>query len=105
MAYRIDPERDRGYVDEFRRTVIGHHSPGLQRVLNAMRRSPDGRQLVILNTVPFRRWVLAWLPAHRSDGIAIEHDVQFDSREDAEWYVFCRRWETMTGEKIDNRGP
>lgn len=103
MAYRIDRDRDRVFIDEFRANVIGHHSPGLQRVLNAMRRSPDGRQLVLLNVDPFRRWVLAWLPADRADDIAIEPDKHFDSREEAEWYVFCRRWELMTGEKIDNR--
>lgn len=103
MGYRIDPERDRGYIDEFRGCVIGHHSPGLQRVLNAMRRSPDGRQLVLLNTAPFHRWVLAWLPARRSDPIVIEHDTTFESREDAEWHVFCRRWEAITGDKVANR--
>lgn len=103
MPYRIDRERDRVYVEEFRHNLTGHHSPGLQRVLNAMRRSADGRQLVILNTVPFRRWRLAWLPADRADDIEIEADTQFDSREEAEWFVFCRRWEAMTGEKIDNR--
>jgi len=103
MAYRIEPARDRVFIDEFRRNTIGHHSPGLQRVLNALRRSHDGRQLAILNTIPFRRWVLAWLPADRADDIAIEPQHQFDSREDAEWYVFCRRWEAATGEKVDNQ--
>jgi hypothetical protein len=103
MPYRIDPARDRIYVDEFRRNLIGHHSPGLQRVLNALRRSPDGRQLVLLNTIPFRRWLLAWLPADRAADIVIERQHQFDSREAAEWYVFCRRWEAATGEKIDNQ--
>src|SRR3954454_18600174 len=103
MGYRIDPERDRAFVEEFRHNLIGHHSPGLQRVLNTLRRSPDGRQLTILNTIPFRRWVLAWLPADRTDEIQIDHGTAFDSREEAEWYVFCRRWEAATGEKIDNR--
>ncbi len=55
MAYRIDPARDRIHIDEFRRNVIGHHSPGLQRVLNALRRSTDGRQLVILNASSTRQ--------------------------------------------------
>jgi len=103
MPYHIDPARDRVYIVEFRRNVIGHHSPGLQRLLNALRRSADGRQVVILNTIPFRRWVLAWLPADRADDILVEPHLQFDSREDAEWYVFCRRWEATTGEKVDNQ--
>jgi hypothetical protein len=103
MAYKIDPDQDRVYVEEFRKNLMGHHSPGLQRVLNTLRRSPDGRQLTILMTRPFQSWVIAWLPKHRWEPIEIDDSIVFESREEAEWHVFCRRWEAATGEKIDNR--
>jgi hypothetical protein len=103
MAYRIDPEEDRVYIEEFRRNPLGHHSPGLQRVLNTLRRSSDGRQLTIVTTGPSGRWVIAWLPKHRPEPIEIDGSVVFESQEEAEWHVFCRRWEAATGEKIDDR--
>jgi hypothetical protein len=103
MAYKIDPEQDRVFVEEFRKNLMGHHSPGLQRVLNSLRRSKDGRQLAILMTVPFKQWVIAWLPKNRWESTEIDNSIVFESREEAEWHVFCRRWKEATGEKIDNR--
>ena len=29
MVYKIDPQTDRRYIEEFRRKPIGAHSPGL----------------------------------------------------------------------------
>jgi len=34
--YAFQPE-DGQFIEEFMKTPIGHHSPGLQRVLNVMR--------------------------------------------------------------------
>ena len=99
MAYRIGPE-DRHYVEEFRARPIGHHSAGLARVLNTLRRDPSGRQLVLLTLTPFQEWAIAWLPQRRGDQVVIESNRIFTSREEAEWAVFCRRWERHTGERI-----
>jgi hypothetical protein len=100
MPYAI-AEEDRRFVEEFRRQPIGKHSPGLNRVLTSLRHNPSGRQLVLLTIVPFRAWVIAILPADRAAEIDIEGDLVFDSREVAEWAVFCRRWRERTGQLLE----
>jgi hypothetical protein len=101
MAYRIDPETDRMYIEEFRRKPIGLHSPGLQRVLNALRYDPSGRQVILVCRKPFQEWVLGEMPAVRSEPLKIEHEPIFNSREAAEWEAFSRRWKAHTGENIN----
>ena len=101
MGYRIDPDRDRRYIEEFRLNPVGHHSPGLLRVLNRLRYDPSGRKLVLLCRRPFAEWVLATLPPDRADPIEIDDSRVFTSREEAEWAVFCRRWQAHTGEILN----
>jgi len=104
MVYRIDPVRDRPYVEEFRARPIGAHSPGLMRVLITMRADPTGNQVILVCRKPFAEWALATMPPKRSDPIEIEDGPVFTSREDAEWAVFCRRWQKLTGEAIEEAG-
>ena len=47
MTYKIDPDRDRPYIEEFRQQPIGAHSPGLQRLLNLLRYDPAGSQVIL----------------------------------------------------------
>lgn len=101
MSYRIDPQTDRVFIEEFRRRPIGRHSPGLRRVLNAMRYDPSGKQLVLVCRIPFREWVLGEMPAKRTEPMKIEDGPVFHSREEAEWEVFRRRWRLHTGEAIN----
>jgi hypothetical protein len=101
MGYRIDPQSDRVFVEEFRRRPIGRHSPGLRRVLNAMRYDPSGKQIILVCKKPFREWVLGEMPARRDEPIKIEDGPIFHSREEAEWEVFRRRWRRHTGEAIN----
>jgi hypothetical protein len=101
VGYRINPETDRVFVEEFRHCPIGRHSPGLRRVLNAMRYDPSGKQIILVCRKPFREWVLGEMPANRSDPIRIEDGSVFHSREEAEWEVFGRRWRLHTGEAIN----
>ena len=101
MVYRIDPVQDRSYVEEFRACPIGAHSPGLMRLLTVMRVDPSGNQLILVCRKPFAEWVLATMPPERSEPIEIEDGPVFTSREDAEWAVFRRRWEKLTGETIE----
>ncbi|MCP4384071.1 MAG: hypothetical protein GY798_22125 [Hyphomicrobiales bacterium] len=101
MPYRIDPDRDRPHIEEFRRNPIGHHSPGLMRVLNAMRYDTGDAKPVLIVRKAFREWILGAMPRDRSKPIVPEPERVFTSREEAEWVVFCRRWETHTGERIN----
>ncbi len=101
MAYRIDPEQDRQYIEEFRRRPIGTHSPGLMRVLSTMRNDPTGAQVILVRLKPFEKWVLGSMPPHRDEPIRIEPGPTFTSREEAEWEVFRRRWGRLTGEAIN----
>ncbi|MDE3175301.1 MAG: hypothetical protein KGM15_04230 [Pseudomonadota bacterium] len=101
MVYKIDPERDRPYVEEFRLRPIGAHSPGLMRILNIMRVDPTGNQIILVCRKPFAEWVLARMPPLRSDPIEFESGPVFTSREQAEWEVFRRRWRLLTGESIN----
>jgi hypothetical protein len=101
MVHRIDPDADRIYIEEFRRNPIGHHSPGLQRLLNLMRYDPSGRQVILVCRKPFAEWVLGEMPAGRASPLEIEEGPVFTSREEAEWEVFRRRWRAHTGESIN----
>ena len=62
MTYKVDPTTDRQYIEEFRRQPIGHHSPGLMRLLTVMRQDPSGRQVILICRKPFREWVLGEMP-------------------------------------------
>jgi hypothetical protein len=101
MAYHIDPDQDRIYIEEFRRTPIGRHSPGLQRILNTLRYDPSGRQAILVCRKPFREWVLGMMPAERDKPLMIEDEPIYSSREEAEWEMFRRRWKAHTGENIN----
>lgn len=101
MVYKIDPEIDRHYIEEFRQKPIGAHSPGLQRLLNTMRHDPSGKQIVLVCKRPFEEWVLGLMPVDRREPIAIEDGPIFTDIEEAEWEVFRRRWRLLTGESIN----
>lgn len=101
MTHRIDPERDRPLIEEFRRWPIGRHSPDLMRLLHVLRTDTSGRQTVLFCREPFRAWVIAELPADRRERIRFEDEPVFTSREEAEWEVFRRRWRAHTGEHIN----
>ena len=101
MGYHIDPEKDRVYIEEFRRSPIGRHSPGLRRVLNTLRYDPSGRQVILVCRRPFAEWVLGEMPPRRTEPLKIETGPVFTSREEAEWEVFRRRWKAHTGENIN----
>jgi hypothetical protein len=101
MAYRIDPRRDREVVAEFRQNPIGHHSPNLQRVLNALRGGPLKGKYVLVCTKPFAEWTLARHPGGRGQPVELLREHTFASREEAEWAVFRLRWKAHTGEDLN----
>ena len=97
--YRITPE-DRKYVDELRARPVGPHSPGLQRILNAMRSAPLANKFVLVATKPHREWTLGTLSGKRGAPVQLTNHVFTDLNE-AELYVFRQRWKAMTGEEIN----
>jgi hypothetical protein len=101
MRYKIDPEADRAFIDEFRRRPVGNHSPGLMRVLNTLRHDPSGRQIVLFCRKPFAEWQIAEMPADRREPLVFEDDTIFTNRDEAEWEIFRRRWRAATGEDIN----
>ncbi|HTO84142.1 MAG TPA: hypothetical protein VMQ73_18095 [Methylomirabilota bacterium] len=98
--YKITPE-DRQWVDEFRNRPIGPHSPGLLRVLNAMRGAPQRGKYVLVCTKPHREWVLGRLPGERGKPVETIPDQVFQSLAEAEWTVFRLRWKELTGSDLN----
>jgi hypothetical protein len=101
MAYKIDPQIDREWVDEFRKRPVGPHSPQLQRVLNTLRGGPLAGRYVLICTRPYREWVLARHPGKRGKPFEILDEHRFSSREEAEWTVFRLRWKKHTGQDLN----
>ncbi|UWU25651.1 hypothetical protein N2601_29840 (plasmid) [Rhizobium sp. CB3060] len=99
--YSLQPE-DKRFIDEFMRNPIGHHSPGLQRVLNVMRGGELEGKYVLVILQPYRRWALGRLPARRGEPISLVEGVEYKCQLQAERDVFARRWKDLTGEDIDH---
>ena len=103
MAYSIDPIADWPLVEEFRRAPIGHHSPNLMRLLNLLRvASPGAPRSVLVVHEPLKSWVLGQLWPNRTEPVTLVDTVVYTSREDAEWAVFCARWQARTGIAINS---
>jgi len=97
-VYKIKPE-DKAFVEEFKKCPIGHHSPGLQRILNLFRGEATAGKYVLVCTTPHKQWALGVLSGIRGEPIRMTGEV-FESLIDAEWYVFQRRWAKYTGEEL-----
>ena len=97
--YRIDPART-DLALEFRRTPRGQYSDALQRVLYVMRWSGAGGRYLLFALEPGRRWILAELPGRRGLPLLLHRDRVFERIADAEWAVFCLRWQALTGHSI-----
>jgi len=99
--YRIDPART-DLALEFLRTPRGQYSLELQRVLYRMRWSGAGDRHVLLTLDTGQRWMLAQLPGRRGAPLRTFPDRVFTRIADAEWAVFCLRWQVLTGVSIDH---
>ena len=97
--YQIDPTRT-DLALEFRHTPRGQYSLELQRVLYRMRWSGAGARHVLLVLEPGKRWMLAQLPGRRGAPLHTFPEQVFSSIADAEWAVFCLRWEALTGHSL-----
>jgi len=96
--YRPTPD-DQRLIAEFRENPIGHHSPDLQRLLNRMRGAPMTDKYCLLILEQNREWQLA-----KTSGVRGRPPKRLNQRfskiEDAEWYVFRKRWKALTGETL-----
>ena len=98
--YKIDANKHRHLVDEFRANPIGNHSPELQKVLNVFRGAKMAGKYVLVCAKPHKEWVLAQLGEKRGDPLILHKDRLFYSIEEAEWEIFKIRWEYYTGEPL-----
>src|ERR1700722_17254292 len=90
-------------VEEFRRKPRGPNGDELQKLLHRMRWSgdpeADGRYVLVV-VEPGRRWVLGRLPRLRGKPVELLSNQVFTSIAEAEWEVFKRRWEALTGQPL-----
>jgi hypothetical protein len=96
--YHIKSE-DKQFIDEFKNNPIGHHSPGLQRVLNLFRGEAMNGKYVLVCTKPHKEWMLGQLTGVRGERIRMTNQV-FTSIDEAEWFVFKQRWAKYTNETL-----
>ena len=98
--YKIRPE-DLVYAEEFRRRPIGHHSPGLQRVLSAFRGAPVKDKHFLLCVKPHKEWMLGQLSGIQGKPARLHKNKIFRSLDEAEWAVFKLRWKQHTGQDLE----
>ena len=100
MPAKRQPVQDnKTLIEEFRANPIGHHSPELQQLLNKLRGGPMKDKFCLVVTKPNREWQLAKTSGEPGKPVKTLKQ-KFTSLEDAEWYVFKKRWKAMTGETL-----
>ncbi len=97
--FRIDPARQ-DLAAEFKSRPFGPHSGELQRLLNRMRSQSLPGRYALLTLVPHREWGLLRLGAARGGMPEIVEGVRYRSAAEAEWDIFKRRWQEMTGQTL-----
>jgi hypothetical protein len=103
MAYTIHPESDWLLAEEYRQNPIGHHSPNLMRLLYVLRKiNEDQTRYVLVMLEPLKSWVVGKLQIGIRKPVEIDDSVIYTNREDAEWAIFCIRWESNTGIPISS---
>ena len=85
--------------EEFRKTPIGHHSPELQVILNELRGLPMKDKHCLVCTKANREWHLAQTTGMRGKPLKMLSKT-FTNLEDAEGYVFKKRWKQLRGETL-----
>ena len=96
----IEPP-DLALAREFRERPYGIHSPGLQLLLNAMRRGPHRGRWALYCSKPAEEWMLIQLSGERGKPVTFHPETTFGTFEEAEWHVFKLRWKAMTGRDLE----
>jgi hypothetical protein len=108
--YKVDPVQDLPYAREFFANPVGHHSPGLQRVLHVFRGEPLKDKYVLVMTKPHEQWQLAQLSGERGKPLT-RIGMYYTCLLAAERDIFRRRWKDFTGADLpfgpaeDSPGP
>jgi hypothetical protein len=97
--YRVDPEKDLPFAAEFMKKPVGHHSPGLQRILHVFRGEPLDGKYVLVTVTPHKEWQLARLSGVRGQPLT-RLDTFYTCLLEAERDVFRRRWKDSTGQEL-----
>ena len=100
--YKINHEKHKHLIDEFRENPIGIHSPELQKILNVFRGVDQASKYVLIVVKPHKEWMLAQLGEGRGDRLKLHKNKIYYSIEDAEWDIFKLRWKHYTGELIND---
>lgn len=98
--YRIIPDRDIAYAKEFLSNPVGHHSAGLQRILNVFRGEPLEGKYVLVCVKPHEEWQLAVLSGKRGGPVRMVEGKIYRDLEEAERDVFRLRWKAFTGQDL-----
>ena len=99
MAYKLKGERT-DLAKEFRACPYGRHSPELDAALGVLRMADPNGKLIVVCTRRGREWAVAHLEGEPPHAV-MHHDLVFSSIEEAEWSVFKRRWQIVTGVDLD----
>ncbi len=97
--FHIDPSR-LDLAAEFKAHPFGPHSGDLHRLLNLMRAQPLPGRLALLTMVPHREWALIRLGPPRGGTFEVVEGVRYRSPAEAEWDIFKRRWQSITGQAL-----
>ena len=90
---------------EYRDNLRGPYSMELQRVLDKMRTTPMRGRFALLVVEPFKTFALARLSGERGVPPAPVEGVTYASIAQAEWDIFKRRWQELTGLPVTIEDP
>ena len=103
-TYEIDGTR-MDLALEYRDNPRGPYSLDLQRVLDRMRSTPMKGRFALIVLEPFRKFALARLSGERGIPPVPVEGVNYASIAEAEWDIFKRRWQELTGLAITVADP
>jgi hypothetical protein len=94
---RALPQNWRDLVAEFRENPLGRHSADLQELLNWFRAAPIPGKHFLYMIEQHRKWALARFSPQGPHIFDVDYQMEFDTIEDAEHYVFRLRFEQHFG--------
>jgi len=108
-----DPEGARYAIDgsrmdlarEYRDHLRGPFSDELQKVLDRMRTTPLKGRFALIVVEPFREYALCRLSGERGVPPEPVPGVRYRSIAEAEWDIFKRRWQELTGCAVTVEDP